>query len=239
MARVKQVTNDAQAAGLGVIINVHHYEDLMVQTNRHEARYLAIWGQISEEFADAPDNVYFELLNEPTLDMSPARLNALYAKTVPLIRKTNPARKLIMGGNSWNSVEALAGVRFPDDPNIVATFHDYGPHNFTHQGAAWMNPVPPMGRKWGDREDEAELDMTYTAAKAFAKRTGLPILVGEFGVIDTVPQKQRNQWTKRRRMAMEANGYAWCAWDFSGAFKSYDTQAERWLPGAVYALTAR
>ncbi len=239
MARVKQVTRDAQAAGLGVIIDVHHYEDLMTQTDRHEARFLAIWDQIAREFASAPDNVYFELLNEPTLEMSPARLNALYAKTVPLIRKSNPSRKLIMGGNSWNSVEALAGVRFPKDPNIVATFHDYGPHNFTHQGAPWMSPVPTMGRKWGGREDEAELSETYKAASAFAKKTGMPILVGEFGVIDKVPQARRNQWTKRRRMEMEAAGYAWCAWDFSGAFKSYNTETETWLPGAVYALTAR
>jgi len=239
MARVQQVTREAQAAGLGVIIDVHHYEDLMSQTDRHEARFLAIWDQISTAFSGAPDNVYFEIINEPTLEMSPARLNALYAKTVPVIRKTNPTRKLIMGGNSWNSVEALASVRFPKDPNIVATFHDYGPHDFTHQGAAWMDPIPPMGRKWGGRKDEAELSETYNVARAFAKKTGLPILVGEFGVIDKVPQARRNQWVKRRRMTIEAEGYSWCAWDFSGAFKSYDTDTEKWLPGAVYALTAR
>ncbi len=239
MARVKRVVSDAKAAGLGVIIDVHHYEDLMKHTNREEVRFLAIWGQIGRAFSNAGSKVYFEVLNEPTLDISPRRLNALYAKTVPVIRASNPSRKIIIGGNSWNSVESLAEVKWPADANLVATFHDYGPHEFTHQGAEWMDPIMPMGRSWGGRADKAELNDTYSLAKAFKARTGLPILVGEFGVIDKVSQDQRNQWIKARRETIEAAGYGWCSWDFSGAFKAYDTSAERWAPGVREALVGR
>ncbi|MCF6219684.1 MAG: glycoside hydrolase family 5 protein [Robiginitomaculum sp.] len=244
MARIKTVVRDAQATGLGVIINVHHYEDLMAHPKREQKRFLAIWDQIARTFSGAPDTVYFEVLNEPTRQLSNAQVNALYAKVLPIIRATNPARKVILGGNSWNSIDSLAEVRWPlhngkRDANLVATFHDYGPHAFTHQGAEWSEPVMPMGRRWGGQADMSELRDTYKLAREFKAKTDLPIFVGEFGVIDKVPLAQRNQWIKTRRKAMEQAGYAWCAWDFSGAFKSYDTQAGKWLPGTKDALFGR
>lgn len=241
MARVKTVVRDARAAGLGVIIDVHQYEDLMAHPAREQARFLAIWDQISRNFSGAPDTVYFEVLNEPTLQMSNDQVSALYTVVLPIIRASNPTRKVILGGNSWNSIESLSQIRWPlnngkRDTNLVATFHDYGPHAFTHQGAEWSDPVLPMGRSWGGKEDMAEMRDTYQLARNFKAKTGLPVFVGEFGVIDKVPTAQRYQWTKARRKAMEADGYAWCAWDFSGAFKSYDTNTGRWLPGAKDAL---
>ena len=239
MARVQTIVSQARTAGLGVIVDVHHFENLISHPRRQEARFIAMWSQIASAFADAPSSVYFEVLNEPTLEINMTEVNALYAKVIPVIRTSNPTRKIIMGGNSWNSVESLAEVNWPKDPNIVATFHDYGPHAFTHQGAEWSEPVMPLGRRWGGKEDANELKSTYDIANAFRARTGLPILVGEFGVIDKVPQPQRMQWTKIRRQTMEKNDMAWCVWDFSGAFKSYDLSTERWLPGVQDALFAR
>lgn len=95
------------------------------------------------------------------------------------------------------------------------------------------------GRRWGGKDDAIELKSTYDIANAFWTKTGLPLFVGEFGVIDKVPQPQRIQWTKVRRQTMEANNMAWCVWDFSGAFKSYDLATEQWLPGVQDALFAR
>lgn len=239
MARVNTVVREAQAAGLGVIIDVHHYEKLMQNPARQEKRFLEIWEQIARNFSGAPNNIYFEVLNEPTPDLTNAQLSNLYAKVLPIIRKTNPTRKVILGGNSWNSIEALSKIRFPNDSNLVATFHDYGPHEFTHQGAEWSEPKMPLGRRWGGKEDITELRDTYRKAQNFKAKTGLPILVGEFGVINKVPNDQRYQWTKARRKAIEAGGLSWCAWDFSGAFNAYDTTSGRWLPGAKDAYFGR
>jgi len=243
-ARVNTVVKDAQLVGLGVIIDVHHYENLMARPVREQARFLAIWDQIARNFEGAPDSVYFEVLNEPTLQLDGAQLNALYAKVLPIIRASNPTRKVILGGNSWNSVETLSEVRWPlynnkTDANLVATFHDYGPHAFTHQGADWSEPVLPLGRRWGSSADIADLADTYRLAKNFKARTGLPIFIGEFGVIDKVPVNQRFAWSKARRQTMEAHGFSWCAWDFAGAFKSYDTGTKSWLPGAQDAFFGR
>lgn len=239
MERVKEVVGQAQSYGMGVIIDVHHYEDMIKNPSGQKERFLSIWDQIATVFRYAPANVYFEILNEPTRDISSQQLNSVYRAVIPLIRKTNPTRVLIMGGNSWNSVDTLGSVDYPRDPNIVATFHDYGPHEFTHQGAQWMDVPPPMGRSWGSREDRAELKDTYEIAARFQSNFKRPIFVGEFGVINTVPNSERAAWMKTRRKSMERAGYSWCAWDFAGAFSIYDLEREQWKPGMLDALMGR
>lgn len=238
MQRVIDVVGQAQNAGLGVVLDVHHYRDLMADAGPQSERFLAIWAQISQAFAAAPPTVYFELLNEPT-DANMGELNGLYARALKIIRRTNPTRAVMMGGNRWSSIDTLGDIRFPRDPYLVATYHDYGPHEFTHQGASWDENAPPLGRKWGSRADIAEMNETITRARAFKDRTGLPVFVGEFGVINEVPVRERAAWIKARRIAMESAGLSWCAWDFSGAFSSYDMSRERWKPQILDALTGR
>lgn len=239
MERVKEVVGQAQSYGMGVIIDVHHYEDMIKNPSGQKDRFLSIWNQIATVFRYAPSNVYFEILNEPTREISPEQLNQVYRAVIPVIRQTNPTRVLIMGGNSWNSVDTLGSVDYPNDPNIVATFHDYGPHEFTHQGAQWMDVPPPEGRQWGSREDRAELKDSYEIAARFQSNFKGPIFVGEFGVINTVPNRERAAWMKIRRNAMERAGYSWCAWDFAGAFSIYDLDREQWKPGMLDALMGR
>ncbi|PHR60214.1 MAG: hypothetical protein COA43_07910 [Robiginitomaculum sp.] len=239
MRRVQTLVGQAQQNGLGVIIDVHHYRKLMDNPAGHEARLLSFWKQISLAFANAPENVYFELLNEPMGSIDTNHMNALYAKLVPIIRQHNPTRKIIIGGEPWNHLETMETVKWPRDNNLVATFHYYGPHKFTHQGAEWENPVQPVGVQWGSQADFQEMQKSFARARAFAKASGLPIFVGEFGVIDKVPLAQRNQWVKAHRQALEASGFSWCAWDFVGAFKTYDLQKETWLPGSLNALMGR
>ena len=238
MQRVIDVVGQAQNAGLGVVLDVHHYRDLMADAGPQGERFLAIWSQIAQAFSAAPPSVYFELLNEP-VDADMAELNQLYARALQIIRRTNPTRAVMMGGNRWNSIDTLSDVRFPRDPYLVATYHDYGPHGFTHQGASWDENAPPLGQKWGSRKDITDMNDVIVQGRAFKERTGLPVFVGEFGVIAEVPVGERAAWTQARRRAMEQAGLSWCAWDFSGAFAIYDMSRERWKPQMLEALTGR
>lgn len=244
IARVAQVVSQAQNAGLGVVLDVHHYEALVENPRSEARRFYALWTQISEYFADAPQTVYFELLNEPLYKTPMKDVNTLYVNAVKIIRKTNPNRIIIAGGNSWNSIDTIgdvdwSGVGWPRDPNIVATYHDYGPHEFTHQGATWSEPVMPLGRKWGGKADENEFKLTFDQAAAFKAKTGLRLFVGEFSVINKAPLAERNAWTEARRKAIEAQGTPWCVWDYSASFNIYDLETETWLPGALDALMGR
>jgi len=236
IARVKEVLDWAHEAGLQVVLDLHHYRDLSPHTRREADKFLGIWAQISKAFSDQPDTVYFELFNEPTHEANMRDVNRLYAQAMPLVRAHNPKRPVIIGGNRWNSVDTLSDVIWPDDPYMVATFHDYGPHDFTHQGANWEDNPPPLGRKWGSVEDKAELKETYDIATAFKNKTDLPVFVGEFGVIDFVPIAERAKWIKARRQAMEAAGFSWCAWDLVARFNYYDKDTNEWLPGMKDAL---
>ena len=235
-ARVDEVIGWAQSLGLGVVLDVHHYETLSTDMQAQAPRFLAIWEQIARHYKDASSSVYFELFNEPTDKVDIQAANALYAKALPIIRRSNPVRPVILGGNRWNSIDTLSQVNFPDDPYLVATFHDYGPHPFTHQGAQWDPNPPPIGRTWGSRADKAELVQTYDLARAFQSKTAMPVFVGEFGVIDNVPVKKRAEWIKARRKAMEAEGFSWCVWDMVGRFSIYDKDKAQWLPGMKDAL---
>ena len=237
LKRVAQVVNQAQTAGLQVIINVHNYYGLMEgDFNKEAPRFLAIWDQVARKFADYPQTVYFELLNEPTHEIKARTLINLYHNTIRIIRKTNPYRKLIIGGNEWNSIGSMQQVTQVQDTNIVATFHDYGPMDFTHQGAHWVPDAIAMGRIWGSKADKAELAGIYKTAWEFKQKTNLPVFVGEFGVYEVVPLDQRVQWMKYRRQEMEAAGLSWCVWDFGGGFELYDVANEHWYPGVLDAL---
>lgn len=236
MNRVMAVVAQAQSQGLGVIIDVHHYQDFMKDIDGLMPKYLAMWDQIAYTFHDAPSNVYFEPLNEPEKPMTNAQASMVYAKVLPVIRKHNPTRVVIMGGDDWNYVDTMKKITWPNDPYVVATFHDYGPFEFTHQGASWLSHPPKKGRRWGGAKDRKDLVDVYAEARKFQQSSGKPVFVGEMGVLKDVPIRERTIWLKNRRLHAEQAGMSWCAWDFAGAFALYDRDREDWYPGVLDAL---
>lgn len=49
-SRVDHVVDTALNAGLNVIINIHHYEELMTDPEGHKERFLALWSQIATHY---------------------------------------------------------------------------------------------------------------------------------------------------------------------------------------------
>jgi len=64
-SRVDQVVDWALERDLTIIIDFHHYEEMMSDPRGNKERYLAIWQQVAEHYKDYSSNVLFELLNEP------------------------------------------------------------------------------------------------------------------------------------------------------------------------------
>lgn len=149
-ARVEWAIDQATSQGLNIIVNVHHYDELNADPVAETERYLAIWKQIAERYKDRPSTVYFELLNEPhgKFNDAPQLWNDLLAKALAVVRKSNPARPVIVGPAGWNSLWRLGELKLPDDPNLIVTVHYYDPFTFTHQGAEWVQPVMPTGVTW-------------------------------------------------------------------------------------------
>ena len=148
--RIDWVLDQAARTGLALVLNVHHYEELHADPDAERDRFLALWRQIATRYRDRPASVAFELLNEPTgaFDERPASWNALAADALAAVRETNPTRAVVIGPVGYNAIGRLDDLTLPDDPNLVLTVHYYDPFEFTHQGADWVEPVPPTGTAW-------------------------------------------------------------------------------------------
>lgn len=246
MARVQTVVDQALAAGLMVQLNVHHFEGLIGAPHSaiEAARFVSIWRQIAERFQAYDDRLLFELLNEPFGEgWSNERLEQIHAAALTAIRPTNPDRLVVLGAIRWNSLEGLEGYdgkrgyRPPADPHTALTFHSYAPYAFTHQGADWLGAdAPRWDRAWGTAADRALPQADAATAAALSRAAGLPIQLGEFGVITEAPASERLAWLHSMRSAMETQGIAWCVWDFAVAFAVYDQSRQDWIPGVRSAL---
>ena len=64
-SRVDTVLNQAAAANLAVVVDMHAYDDLAAGVSAHRDRFVALWTQIAGRYQSRPDTVAFELLNEP------------------------------------------------------------------------------------------------------------------------------------------------------------------------------
>ncbi len=236
LERVSEIVGWAQAAGLSIIIDVHHFEEINTDPVTHSPRLKAIWHQLSEHFRDAPDTVIFELLNEPHAQLTVQRMDRLNRELLQLVRQRHPDRWVIVGSSQWNSPDAWLDSDPPRDPRTLQTIHYYAPFEFTHQGATWLDKPPALGRSWGSAADRAVLSRDFDRVEAKLERLGLPMLVGEFGVHREVPVALRARWTRAVRREAEARGMGWCHWGFASAFRAYDPETRDWIAAMRSAL---
>ncbi len=181
LARIDEVVRQGLAAGLNVIVNVHHYNALNEDPDLHEPRLEAIWQQISRRYADWPEGLIFEPVNEPHSAMTYAHVDALNRRILADIRRTNPTRWVVLGGGHWGHFIGLEKSNPPFDPRVVTTFHFYDPFEFTHQGAHWTSEPMPTGISWGSASDRAAIAKDFARLAGWRDASGMPLFVGEFG----------------------------------------------------------
>ena len=221
MARVRHVVDTNLAAGLNVILDMHHYEELFTEPERHRDRLAGIWRQVAAEFREAPAGLWFELINEPHERLNDSNLSGVLAPALAAVRETNPTRPVIIGGQNWSGIDSLATLQLPDDPYVVPTFHYYEPFDFTHQGANWVNPTFPTGRQVGTEADRAQLQASLEKVRAYMSRTGRVPFMGEYGAYDRIPTDQRALYYGTVSSAFASLGVASCAWAYVNTFQLY------------------
>jgi endoglucanase len=113
----------------------------MAAPHAHAARFVGLWTQIAARYAGRPPSVMYELLNEPSHELTSERWNALLAQALHAVRALDPARTVIVDSTSWAAAKDLAALSLPaGDRHLIASFHMYQPILFTHQGMPWMPP---------------------------------------------------------------------------------------------------
>ncbi len=231
---------NALQSDLMVILDLHEFGAMGKDPEGNKGRFLAFWCQVSARFRDAPGNVLFEILNEPSRELTPAMWNEYYREALAVIRKTNPTRTVIIGPASYNSIGALAGLNLPqDDRHIILTVHYYSPMDFTHQGAPWADRRDKTGIEWkGTDEEKGAVERDFARAQAWAKEHNRPVFLGEFGVYDQAPMESRTRYLAFVVGAMEKLGWSWAYWQFDSDFILYDIGNEKWVESVCAALTS-
>ena len=236
--RVDWAIQRAKARGLAIIIDVHHFDELKGPEDYLKTRLVDVWRQIANRYKNQPESVIFELYNEPHEGFEPY-WNDHMAAALAMVRKTNPTRAVIVGPNGWNNAARFPELKLPNDPNLILTFHNYTPFQFTHQGADWVGDQSKawLGTTWtGTDAQKTEVRAYLDLALEYGRATGHPIFMGEFGAYEKADLASRAAWTKFTREEAEARGFSWGYWEFNGGFGPYDPKTNAWRTPLLEAL---
>jgi len=228
----------AREQGLAVILDLHEFTTLANNPERNKERFLAFWRQISARYQNAPDGVFFEVLNEPNGQLTPALWNDYFNEALAIIREKNPTRTVIVGPGFWNQIDHLAELKLPEqDRNLIVTVHYYTPMEFTHQGAPWAaEQRDKVGVDWGTPEEVARIGRDFDKAVAWAKEHNRPMFLGEFGAYDKGAMDARARWTSAVARAAEQRGWSWGYWQFDSDFILFDVRRDAWVEPILHAL---
>lgn len=234
--RVDAVIDHALKRNLKVVLNIHHYDELNKNADAEEARFIGIWKILAAHYSDYPDDLIFEIVNEPNTQMTPQRTDALNRKLVREIRKTNPDRWIILATAEWGAIRGLMASHPKVSRRTMLTFHYYDPFHFTHQGSHFTKPEIALGATWGSEKDIDDLRANFEKVDQFRRRYRSPMLLGEFGVYEKADLGERAQWVAAVREEAEAQGFGWCHWGFTATFNAYHHDEKAWVEPILTAL---
>jgi len=230
--------NGATHARLNVIVDEHDFNACSEDPAACHDKLIAFWRQVAHHLRKRGTNVMFELLNEPHAPLDAAQWNALLGEIMPIVRKDNPVRTVVIGPVQWNNFRQLDTLALPEqDRHIIVTFHYYDPMRFTHQGASW---VPEFANVSGvtccTAEERAKIDSDFDIVEAWSKAHDRPIFLGEFGAREGGDMPSRVAWTSAVARSAERHGFSWAYWQFDGDFVVWDMKSDDWVRPILGAL---
>lgn len=257
--RAKEVVGWAHAAGLNVVLNLHHYNEMFDDPESeqayHMARVDALWDQLSQAFplSEYPkDSLVFELMNEPHGTIGYDDWNNMIDSLCTIIWEDNAAyqvdgttrRTIMLGTANWGGVPGLYNLDLPaacNPGNTIITVHYYEPFHFTHQGAEWSSGADAwIGTRWlGTAADQEGLLDLFSSIETWKSATGqdFEIFVGEFGVYSKYSEPaDQKAWTAFIARESEERGYSWAYWEYAAGFGAYDPGTSAWRPQLISAL---
>lgn len=204
MARVTQVVDYAQAAGLYAIINIHWDGGWMQPTYAAQAvanaRLTKFWTQIANNFKAYDDTLLFAGTNEVMVDGDYGTPKAEYVAVqngfnqqfVTAVRATggnNAVRHLVVQGFNTNIDHTINFAVLPTDTakdRLMMEVHFYDPYDFALNDKStiwqWGAGATDARAKLAGF-DEAWVDAQFQRMKAKYVDNGVPVILGEFGAI--------------------------------------------------------
>jgi endoglucanase len=216
---------------LMTILDFHEFGTMGQDPMGNKERFLATWEQMSERYSEQPDEVIFEILNEPNKELTPELWNQFHSEALAIIREMNPTRTVIIGPGHWNNIGYLGQLELPEnDRNIIATVHYYSPMEFTHQGARWSSQRDKIGVEWkATPEEQQAVIRDFQKAQTWAEEHDRPLFLGEFGAYDKADMGSRARYISFIIRQAEKMGWSWAYWQFDSDFILYDIPEDKWI----------
>lgn len=214
---------------LYVVINAHHESTL--KTESRAAVLEQIWKDVAEIFEAKDHRLLYELLNEPHqadgTAMPAADLRNMVGLAYNQIRRVDPSRIILFGGNQWfaahevpsvwTSIDEVGGGT---DPYVMVTFHHYDPWTFCGDNQGTYDDA------WTDLNQSSPMEEMATWASTVGE--GMPVYIGEWGVgwgsrYSQLTCNNIRQWyTTFDSVYATEYGQPTAVWDDGGWFKIFD-----------------
>lgn len=157
-------------AKLGIYMILDWHILLDYDPNMHTDMAIQFFNNVCPKLKEF-DNIIYEICNEPNMDTSWAQITNYANQVIPVIRRIDPDKVIIVGTPVWSQRVDEAAKAPLNYPNLVYTLHFYAD---TH------------------KDDLRNLMVT-------AINEGLPIFVSEFGICDasgngSINDLETNKW---------------------------------------------
>ncbi len=244
--KVDHIVDECLKNNLAVSIDMHYYpyinmaegvDSLTMEENYVRLDYL--WHQIAEHYKDySNDMVFFDLLNEPNLQMGAEKWNEVFAGLIKTVRKSNPERTLIIGTPNLGQHWTLNYLKLPeDDWNLIVEFHYYLPHLFTHQGLGYAMAEGSTYTEWrGTAEEKAPIEGDLNFCQRWSTTHGRPLNMGEYGCMNTADINSRIRYIGFMREQSEKRGISSHLWGYREPFMIRDEKTGEWEMPIVEAM---
>ena len=230
MRAVDVAVNNALEAGLAAVLDFHGWSGTLASDfNGNKECFYRIWEQLSKRYQTYPEELMFELINEPNKPISNDQLNELQLETVKRIRKLNPTRTIALATNENNGTWNLWNTRVPaNDDNLIISIHNYDTMAFTHQGADWMGDGYDKKIHLDD-SIKASVKSHIEQCRYYEERTGRKVWISEWGVYQGIADKEDiSRYADYFSGICKENKISYCYWEFCSGYGVYDMNAGTW-----------
>lgn len=229
--------NQALENNLMAIVDFHEHGAMQRDPMGLKPMFLSMWKQIAEHCKAYPNDVLFEIANEPNI--KPEIWNEIHSEAYKIIRESNPDRTLLIGPINGNQINYLNDLVLPEnDRNIIVPIHYYSPIEFTHQGAYWsQNTKDLSGITWtNSASEEKAVNEDFDKAQEWSTKYNRPLTLGEFGAYEKADLPSRVRWTNYIARQAEARNWSWSYWQFDSDFIVYNINQDEWFLPILNAL---
>ena len=230
MKQIDSYISEALDQHLTIILDLHHFTEIMEDPAGNQNRLIAIWEQLARRYRDYPETLVFEILNEPQKNLDSDTWNNILAKAVKAIRKIDDRHFLIVGGSEYYSIDSLSSLKLPDDDRLIVSIHYYEPNEVTFQGNVYHPGFADLHDiRWeGTSEQTAYLKSRLQTAKSWAEEHGVPLFIGEFGISRTAPPETRTNWIRAVASTADELDIDWGYWELASGFGIFDLNSGTW-----------